>query len=354
MSFPNTTYYHKPVAIPLTFYALGQSNLESIYKPTDPFFNYNNANPDKANDILNRNFFSINTKEYQNKTQTQIKPISSLKQANINSNNYVNPIYNYLPNSYSESNIKSNKGEMYNLLKSKKFVKESFNTNAKIAKGQEISKETFTQLKRSSSAINIYNGNNGKKLHHNFLYFKPDKENIKQNINQIHNEQYGVSTNSKGVPHWMNISSINKTRDKNKQIFNEENAGKTVSVFSKFKSWITVDGKSPSRKKYLESERNNSEKLKMIKPMWMTTTYWNKNYKDKNTRRNEDIFKATAYKIPKQKNAKVMCLIEKENLKKNSNKAIFSYGDYRHNVMYDSDVKKYCEGIKKKVKSFLI
>ena len=52
----------------------------------------------------------------------------------------------------------------------------------------------------------------------------------------------------------MNISSINKTRDKNKQIFNEENAGKTVSVFSKFKSWITVDGKSPSRKKYLESD----------------------------------------------------------------------------------------------------
>lgn len=352
MSFPNTTYYYKPVAIPLTFYALGKSNLESIYKPTDSFFSYNNAKADKANNILNRNSFSVNTKEYQNKTQTQIKPISSLKEADINTNNYINPIYNYLPNSFSQSNINSNKVEMYNLLKSKKFVKESFCTDDKTVNGQEISKEVFSQLKRSSSTINVYNGRNGRKLHHNFLYFKPDKENIRQNLNQVHQSQYGVSTNSKGVPHWMNISSINKAKEKNKQIFNEENAGKTISVFSKFKSWITVDGKSPSRKKPLESERNNSEKLKLIKPMWMTTSYWNKNYKDKSTRKKEDIFQATAYKIPKEKNAKVMCLIDKENLKRNSNKAIFSYGDYRHNVMYD--VKKYNEGITKKVKSFLI
>ena len=69
------------------------------------------------------------------------------------------------------------------------FVKDKALPNNKLKQGTEITKDTFTNLKRSQSAINTFHlpkpSNNSnctcnfnKTLHSNYLYFKLNKENI--------------------------------------------------------------------------------------------------------------------------------------------------------------------------------
>ena len=347
----NNNYYDKAVPIPLTFYAYGQSNINSLYRDNSsnslPLqqcpYSYRNANTDNASNVLERNLFSMNTKEFHNKTLSYAKSQKTIDDVDKYHNNYLNPLYNYIPHSSSTAKMTT----MYGLDKEKKFTKEAKHLDERTIHGSEVSKDSFNQMKRSISACSVIPNQSYRKLHSNFLYFKPDKQQEKNTINEMHNDLYSISINSKGVPNWMKTSTLKKAKENKEKI---SQMGKTIAVFSRFKKWINVDPNEKSRRKSLESFGTDMEKMQKIKPMWMTSTHWNKDYKDKGTNRGKDIFRATAYRIPKQKNAKVMCLIDKDN----SHKSIFTKDDYRHNVMFEEKNKKYSQGIPLKPKKFFI
>ena len=143
--------------IPNTFYSLGKVPFPSNNPPTSPFFyTYNKSKQDTSASYLERNTYSINTKHHNN-LLSKSKSQHQLSETNKNSNNYLNPLYNYFPNKDKNPTTQPFKHTLnYSLEKSKLFIKEQALPNSKIQQGAEITKDTFTKLKRSQSAINTF------------------------------------------------------------------------------------------------------------------------------------------------------------------------------------------------------
>ena len=121
----------------LDFYALGKDN---NYKKQNIFIQPNNGFPSTSNNLLKRNYFSINNRYYDYLKNICPKKQATIYEQNINENNYLTPISIY--NSYYKYNIPSNvinKGT-YNIAKEKLFAKD---ISSSIKKGNLVSRNDF-------------------------------------------------------------------------------------------------------------------------------------------------------------------------------------------------------------------
>ena len=352
--------------IPNTFYSLGKVPFFSNNTSSPPLlYTYNKSKRDTSATYIERNTYSINTKHHNN-LLSHSKSQHHLNEANTNVNNYLNPLYNYFPhNDTAEQPCKHTLN--YSLEKSKLFVKEQALPSSKLKRGTEITKETFTNLKRSQSAINTFhphktkdNSNNNDNdstfnfnktttLHSNYLYFKPNKENIKQNREINKPGRIGITVTSKGVPHWMNGISFRKANKIKRNVYDNN----ITSFCSKFQNWITLEPGQP-RNKSLESQRYNYNKQKLLRPQFMAIGNANeKEYKDKTTKdKDKDILKLVQYKTFRDP-LKMMWFVDRKNIN-NQERSVFSIGDYNHLVMFKNELERNEKGISKQPKQFLL
>ena len=120
----------------------------------------------------------------------------------------------------------------------------------------------------------------------------------------------------------------------------------TISVFSKHQSWITTSPLTNDRRHPFEKQKASNIETSKIMPKWMEIKF-------KGMKKEENLKSVEYYPI-RQKCKKQMVFVDKElNPKKirpinyDKNKSIFSYGDFRNNVVtkpehiyYDSKVSK--------------
>ncbi len=104
--------------VSLDFYALG--NLPKMIE--FPKMTYNSAYKDNSNDLLHRNKLSLNSNNAENIRNTH-KTMSTLFQAKVDTNNYLNPLSAY--KSQSTYNIQNNmvNKETYRMTKEKLYAK---------------------------------------------------------------------------------------------------------------------------------------------------------------------------------------------------------------------------------------
>ena len=133
--------------ISLDFYACGKVNK---YPELDKF-KINNSFAGGANNLLLRNYLSVNNSSFDKLKSTNPKKISTVFLQNQNENNYLEPFQSYRSeHRYDIPDYGINQG-MYELMKSKLYSKDS---NSNIYKGKEISKDDFIDLKKKLMNIN--------------------------------------------------------------------------------------------------------------------------------------------------------------------------------------------------------
>lgn len=120
----------------------------------------------------------------------------------------------------------------------------------------------------------------------------------------------------------------------------------TINILSKHQNWITTSPLTNDRRHPFEKQKTSNIGTSKIMPKWMELKF-------KNVKREENL-KSTEYYPIRQKCKKQMVFVDKElNPKKikvidyDKNKSIFSYGDFRNNVVtkaqhiyYDSKVSQ--------------
>ena len=149
---------------------------------------------------------------------------------------------------------------------------------------------------------------------------------------------------SKNAPEWFNILPDWKIEQYKEHLAKNED---TINILSKHQNWITTSPRTYDRKHPLEKKKAlNMEETSKIMPKWMEI-------KHKINKREEDLKSIEYYPI-RQKCKKLMVFVDKDiNPPKNKilnydkNKSIFSYGDFRNNVVtkpehiyYDSKVSQ--------------
>ena len=339
--------YSKPAVIPLAFYATGIERNPSGSLLKENF----NAYRDQSNDVFTRNMFSINTKEYHDMLPKckSMKAVTDRSHNDARANDYLHPRYHFYSNSGGVKDNNGIIGKTYYFKKNKIFAKDFYNTISASHKGEAVSKEKFNEMKRTESATNI-RAKNQKRLKDNCLYFEnKETANYKLNTERIHRDpRLSTTTTSKGVPHWMNRLSYRKASEIKDKVYSDL-SHKTIPVFSRFHGWVNVEpGKE--RVKPLELQKKDPEKNQLTKPPWMTTSHWDKNYKDKGKNRFKDNLACLPYFNVKQ-NCKMTIWVDKENIQQ-KNKSVFSLGDFNHNVMLEKDVKESEKGISREPKQF--
>ncbi len=106
----------------------------------------------------------------------------------------------------------------------------------------------------------------------------------------------------------------------------------TINILSKHQNWITTSPLTNDRRHPFEKQKTSNIGTSKIMPKWMELKF-------KNMKREENL-KSTEYYPIRQKCKKQMVFVDKElNPKKikvidyDKNKSIFSYGDFRNNVV---------------------
>ena len=154
---------------------------------------------------------------------------------------------------------------------------------------------------------------------------------------------------SKNAPEWFNVFPDWKIKQYKDYIAKNED---TVNILSKHQSWITTSPKTYDRKYPLEKKRAlNMEETSKIMPKWMEI-------KHKNCKREEN-FKSIEYYPIRQKCKKQMAFVDKElNPPKNKilnydkNRSVFSYGDFRNNVVTKEQHEYYDKKVSQLPKKF--
>ena len=133
--------------IKLDFYACGKVNKY----PETGKFKLNNSFAGGANNLLIRNYLSVNNSSFDKLKSTIPKKISTVFHQIQNENNYIEPFHSYRnEHRYDIPDYGINHG-MYALMKNKLYSKDS---NSNIYKGKEISKNDFIDLKKQLMNIN--------------------------------------------------------------------------------------------------------------------------------------------------------------------------------------------------------
>ena len=147
------------------------------------------------------------------------------------------------------------------------------------------------------------------------------------------------SSISDSTPDWFKISETPSV--KNHSIENSIGFDGAVTVLSRISGWMTVSPSSRNRAKRLARHfpfdktkkgpemQNNSD----LAPIWMQSKY---------PRNQPEQFKVSLPHPCQRKERKRLILVEKEQEKK----SVFSFGDFRHNVMTKEEVKEFEKGLK--------
>ena len=154
---------------------------------------------------------------------------------------------------------------------------------------------------------------------------------------------------SKNAPEWFNILPDWKIEQYKEHLAKNED---TINILSKHQNWITTSPRTYDRKHPLEKKKAlNMEETSKIMPKWMEI-------KHKINKREEDLKSIEYYPI-RQKCKKLMVFVDKDiNPPKNKvlsydkNKSIFSYGDFRNNVVTKKEHELYDKKVSQVPKKF--
>ena len=285
--------------------------------------------PGQSLDLLHRNYFSIRNQNYDI-YRDNYKKLATLKDkiesdAKISYQKFQHP-----------TNLQNK--ETYNLTKERLFATDRYST---IRPGQNISKSDFINQKsnilhENKPQVSKWENPNetgdkqSKLLKDNRLVF------VGSNIPKIEFEMPDANSRTKvsnDAPEWFDICPDWKIKK-----FNEEIAKKndTLSVFSRYQNWITVTPKNRDRRHALEKKKTtNMEETSSIMPKWMESQYKGK--------LPENMKRVEYYPI-KQKAKGMMIWVDKDiNEKSNTNpeKSIFSFMDFRNNVVTKKEAEYY-------------
>ena len=366
---------------PLDFYTMGKVSNMKAYSTA---YNWNRGFQSTSNDILHRNELSINTSEYNSSNIN--KKISTIKDQNISENNYMEPLKAY--KNLAKYNIPSYgiNTETYNIMKEKLFYKDM---KSSITKGKLITKKDFTLEKENLIKSKNNNKENNKisaksqkvisnkelpktknttglqyidpndytkqQLKPNYLYFDKNRnqmlKNRKWSTKFFDNKKNKTCHKiSKEAPEWFNILPDWKIEQFNNYLAKNED---TINIISKHQSWITVSPRTKDRKRPLEKMKaENMEVTSKIMPKWMEIIHKNE--------KNVENLKSVEYYPIRQKCKKLMVFVDKElNFPKdklteyNPNKSVFSYLDFRNNVVTKKEHEFYDKKVNRMPKRLL-
>lgn len=307
------------------------------------FFNYNNAYKDGAGNILERNAFLMNSSKFDKKKEDYCS-LKTLNQVKKEDNNYLNPTPSFQRKYQSDINPDLSNTFELNKARLKFFNKDAkdltFVTNGIMLSNKDFNEEKKKILTRSTSMpllpaktkeiekkiLPIYKNIRGEVTRHpkGFWDYTPQFREFNQE--------------SKDAPD--NFQTMNKEKKEkfNKALEKEE----TITLLSKNKNWITVTPKHRNRNKPLESIKVKNDETSKVIPSWMRSKFTQK--------MSQDFMKSVSYKSVRDGKSTAI-FVDKDNLE-NKNKSIFSFGDFRHNVMTKSQSELFEKGISMKPKRF--
>ena len=143
---------------------------------------------------------------------------------------------------------------------------------------------------------------------------------------------------SEDGPDWFRVQESSLVKDH--KFENSQGYDGTMTVLSRISGWIIVSPESRNRQKRLgrygpfdKSRKGyNFQNVSDLAPAWMQNEF----------NRNENTaFKNQIAPINVRKEQKRVFLIEKEP----TPKSVFSYGDYRHDVLTADEAKNYSSGL---------
>lgn len=183
----------------LDFYALGKVN---NYHKISQFIPPNNGFRSTSNNLLKRNYFSINNRNFDDLKNIYPKKQATIYEQNINENNYLTPFNVF--NSFQRYDLPSNvvNQETYNIAKEKLYSKDIFST---IRKGKNLSKIDYFAQKQNLI------GNNNKQI-----ITQNDKPINSDNIKEL--KRYNSSINIKENERDMKNDIINKELIESKKL----------------------------------------------------------------------------------------------------------------------------------------
>ena len=154
---------------------------------------------------------------------------------------------------------------------------------------------------------------------------------------------------SNDAPEWFNIIPDWKLKKYKENLARNE---ETIRIISKHQSWITTTPMSNDRRHPLEKLKvSKREETSKLMPKWMEIKY-------KSCKR-EVVLKSVEYSPIKQKCKKLMVFVDKDinppkikKLNYDKNRSIFSYGDFRHNVVTKKEHEYYDSKVSQEPKKF--
>lgn len=124
---------------------------------------------------------------------------------------------------------------------------------------------------------------------------------------------------------------------------NELQKNDSMTVLSKNKKWITINTNTFDRLHPYENMKVKKGESCKILPEWMKSKYSSPLTKDMMMGANyKNTFTGHTSRI----------LVDKSNKTPNNNKSIFSFMDYRHNVLFENEYKQYQRNISNEPKKF--
>jgi hypothetical protein len=348
---PEPEKYH-----PLDFYTLGKIKQPPQYTT---FFEPNKGFKSTSNDLLMRNIFSINNHTFDKYRENYKKP-ATINSQNVAENNYMKPIDNF--KTYQKFNLPTHltNKETYNIHKEKLFATDKIST---ITPGENLTKKNFIESKQKLISDPNYKRpfSLSQKLEEatdpktGIKTAKLLKDNKLVFINNHRNKGpsfEGSSTQnktkiSKDAPEWFNVVPEWKVKQFNDYIKKNED---TISIFSRYQNWITVDPKNMDRRHPLEKLKvNQMVQTSKIMPKWMELTHTKCGKSPEN-------LKSVEYYPIKQKCKKQMLWVDKnlnvDRNKYNPERSIFSYMDFRNNVVTKEQAEYYGSLVSQMPKKF--
>ena len=201
----------------IDFYALGKV---PPYQKNKNFIPPNNGFRSTSNNLIKRNYFSINNRYFDDLKNIYPKKQATIYEQNIEENNYLTPlsVFNTVQRYDLPNNVVNQ--ETYNIAKEKLYAKDIFST---IRKGKPLSRNDFFAQKK-----NLMEDNKNK-----LLYTPSNKSLNNDNNNTKELKRYNSSVNIKEYE-----------RDlKNEMILNKEKNEKKLIHSSSTKAFIPKNPK---------------------------------------------------------------------------------------------------------------
>ena len=201
----------------IDFYALGKV---PPYQKNTNFIPPNNGFRSTSNNLIKRNYFSINNRYFDDLKNIYPKKQATIYEQNIEENNYLTPlsVFNTVQRYDLPNNVVNQ--ETYNIAKEKLYAKDIFST---IRKGKPLSRNDFFAQKK-----NLMEDNKNK------LFYTPTNKSLNNDNNNTKElKRYNSSVNIKEYE-----------RDlKNEMIINKEKNEKKLIHSSSTKAFIPKNPK---------------------------------------------------------------------------------------------------------------